>query len=132
VQIFDQTRAFKLLQMINFLTEQFSNYYERRLDDFSSNRLCRPPAKYPKYEGQAIIEVSEDIFDISSSKDVNLTYTVNTATAICTCNEWEAGKMCKHLHYVFTRRKTSTSARSYNVNDFRGLLYCVATDNVMP
>jgi len=30
------------------------------------------------------------------------------------------------------RRKTSTSASSYNVNDFRGLPFCVATDNATP
>jgi len=127
VQIFEQTCAFKLLQMVHFVTEQFPAYYERRLEDFSSNRVCRPPAKYPKYEGQAIIEVSDDIYEISSSKDMNLTYTVNTATTICTCNEWEAGKMCKHLHYVFTRRKMSTI--SNNANDFKGVLYGAASGN---
>jgi len=116
--------------MVNFLTEQFSTYYKRRLEDCSSNRQCRPPAKFPKYEGQAIIEVSEDIYDIVSSKDMNVFYTVNTATTICTCNEWETGYMCKHLHYVFTHKKAITAVN--NINDFSGLMYRVATGRTTP
>jgi len=111
--------------MLDFLSYLFSAYYERRLEDLSSYRLCRPIAKYPEYKGEAIIEVSDDVYEVTFNKDVNVMNTVNTATTMCTCHEGETAKMCKHLHYVFTLRKASTAAPSNYLNDFKGLIHRV-------
>lgn len=111
--------------MTHFLTEKFSSYYERRLLDYAHNRLIRPAVKYPAYSGQLITRVTDDIYEIESSKRDGTVYVVNTAACMCTCYAGQTGKVCKHIHYV--SKETNCDRVSYRLTDDRELMYIVAT-----
>ena len=97
--------------------------------DLSANRLQRPPKTFPKYEGQQIVAISEDVFQVESSQNVD-NYMVNIATNICTCHEGCTGKMCKHMFYVLSRQPDAD--RHYHLNDSRELMYLVACGHQAP
>lgn len=132
LQIFQRTRAFNLVQLVDFLSERFSAYYVRRLLDFASNRKQRVAAKFPPYTGQQVRRISEDIYDVASSKKDGTIYSVNMATVMCTCADGSSGKICKHVHYVLTESQDASFTIGYNFCDNRNLFYEVATGNSAP
>jgi len=112
--------------MTHFVTERLSTYYERRMLDYANYREPRLlTKKFPSYEGQHIALVSEDIYEVESSKTEELRYTVNVAACLCTCYEGATGKLCKHIHYVVTERNLNTRD-NYHLGQNRYLMYFVA------
>ena len=115
--------------MVHFMTDRFPAYYQRRAMDFANNTISqRTSARFPPYEGQQVLELSEDVYDMASSKIDGTTYTLNTATATCTCQNGNAGKLCKHLHYMFAQR----NAANYHFNEQRELMYVVSSGEPAP
>jgi len=117
--------------MVDFITERLSSYYERRLLDYANNRRPRLLTKYPDYEGQCITLISEDVYEVASSREADLYYTVNVAACMCTCYEGCTGKACKHMHYVRTVLDLDCS-RSYHLADQRERMYYVACGKASP
>src|SRR6218665_957560 len=114
------------------MTERFSGYYVRRLLDFASNRKQRVVAKFPPYTGQRIERMSDEVYDVASSKQDGTVYTVNIATVMCTCFAGSAGKCCKHVHYVLTETQHLSQSVSYHFSDKRSLFYEVAIGSPAP
>jgi hypothetical protein len=131
--IFQRTRTFTLMQMLDFLTERFCAYYERRLLDYIRGGQQRAPSKFPPYANQRIVQITEDVFEVSGDDNDGCVYCINIATAMCTCNDATLGKLCKHIHYVFTHltflEPPSTGDQDDNKNE---LMYLVAVGSPSP
>lgn len=95
-----------------------------------NNRVRRKSSSVPEYNGQHITRVSDDVYEIEST-DRSKIYTVNLAVAICTCNDGETGKICKHLHHIFDY-SIKTAATRYFFSDNRALFYKVACGREAP
>jgi len=123
---------FNILQMVHFLNERFSSYYEKRLIDFSNNRPQRIISEFPSYSGQEITALSSDVYEVVSSKYDGSVYVVNVAAALCSCHEGQSSRPCKHLHYVNVQRNHDGSGNSYQTQDCKELMYVVACGHKPP
>jgi len=124
---------FNILQMVHFLNERFSSYYEKQLIDFSNSRPQRIISEYPPYSGQEITALSSDVYEVVSNKCDGSVYVVNVAAAICSCHEGRSNRPCKHLHYVNVQRNhDSSSGNICQSHDCGELMYIVACGSKPP
>jgi len=76
--------------------------------------------------------MSDEVYDVASSKQNGTVYTVNIATVMCTCFAGSTGKCCKHVHYVLTEMQHLSQSVSYHFSDKRSLFYEVAIGSPAP
>jgi len=76
--------------------------------------------------------MSDEVYDVASSKQDGTVYTVNIATVMCTCFAGSTGKCCKHVHYVLTETQHLSQSVSYHFSDNRSLFYEVAIGSPAP
>lgn len=100
-KIFERTRAFNIVQMVDFLVMRFSKYYEGKLLEASYNRLSSlsKVKKFPARLNEEITKVSENVYRVESSTG-SKTYEVDTLACCCTCTVGINGKPCKHQFWV--------------------------------
>ena len=111
------------------MATKVSGFYERRILDYANNRSVRLLAKFPAYEGQEIRQIGQDTFEVSSSKNNDIKYTVNLSSVSCNCAVGCTLALCKHVHYVYTEQR---HAREPDCVVFRELMYLVATGETVP
>src|SRR6218665_2975427 len=90
--------------------------------------LCETPPRLR----QRIERMSDEVYDVASSKQDGTVYTVNIATVMCTCFAGSTGKCCKHVHYVLTETQHLSQSVSYHFSDNRSLFYEVAIGSPAP
>ncbi|XP_033098950.1 uncharacterized protein LOC117102680 [Anneissia japonica] len=101
-----RTKAFNILQLLDFIFTRLETYYERKIIDIANNRLdvvkmSRFMPTDPKIEN--IIQISDSEFLVSSETNQDQTYTVNITVSMCTCHVGCRGAPCKHQAAVVKR-----------------------------
>jgi len=126
-KFFEKTRAFNIVQMVDFLIVRFSCYYERKLLDASHNRLnCLfMLLKFPPHQSEEVTKLSESVYIVGSSTGKK-TYEVDTLACSCTCTLGFNGKACKHQFWV-VQSEFVVEMCTMNTPTCRKLWYLLAT-----
>nr|XP_054755233.1 uncharacterized protein LOC129261196 [Lytechinus pictus] len=138
-QILERTKAYNVIQLVDFIVTRLETYYERRLIDICNNRLDRvlqsrflpSIATGSEIDPNKIVrlEDSQNVFLVPSETDDTTTYMVDTALGVCDCRKGMAGGPCKHQYLVIKKFNIQCCWNFISVNDLsmRTLLYEVAT-----
>ena len=108
--VFKRIKAYNLIQVFEFIANNFEMYYERRLLAVAYNRMARYIALHYKGLGASKVD-TEDIMKLDEnnlyharSKKTGNNYTVDTDKWTCTCSVgrtgYPTGEPCKHQHAV--------------------------------
>lgn len=104
-KMFVRTRAFNVVQLLDFILTRFEAYYERRFIDVTNNRLDMTLSKrfLPtscNIEQDNITKMSETLYRVQSESQEDTTYFVDTTLSLCTCFVGKTGAPCNHQHAV--------------------------------
>ncbi|XP_041461611.1 uncharacterized protein LOC121412915 [Lytechinus variegatus] len=101
-QILERTKAYNVIQLVDFIVTRLETYYERRLIDVCNNRLDRvlqsrflpSIASGSEIDPNKIVrfEDSQSVFFVPSETDDTTTYMVDTALGVCDCRKGMTGK----------------------------------------
>uniref|UniRef100_T1JC37 SWIM-type domain-containing protein n=1 Tax=Strigamia maritima TaxID=126957 RepID=T1JC37_STRMM len=130
--ILGRTKAFSIIQLIDFVTKKLELYYQQRILSVAYNRL-RPDmlSKLTTMRSQLtnndIHKLNDEEYQVNSEKKNGVVYNVNTAIGTCTCYVGCTGKLCKHQWAVINY--CNATIENYTVNDIRQRqqLYSIAT-----
>ncbi|XP_014775784.1 uncharacterized protein LOC106873077 [Octopus bimaculoides] len=138
-QILERTRAYNMIQLVDFIVTRMETYYERRLIDVCNNRLDKllqsrflpDIVAGSKIDPNEIVGIanSKNLFMVPSETDDPTTYMVDIALGVCQCRKGITGGPCKHQYLVFKKLNILSCWNFIPVNDpsMRELLYEVAT-----
>lgn len=101
--ILQRCRVFNVCALIDFITTIFEKYHHRRLLDFANmrrNKLNLYSDFAKKGDTLTVIRVNSHEFNVLSSKDEKVFYTININAAFCDCVAGKGGSFCKHLYAV--------------------------------
>ncbi|KAK7088885.1 hypothetical protein V1264_024257 [Littorina saxatilis] len=100
-RIFVRTRAYNVVQLVDFLLTRLPAYYERRLMDLANGR--RDVTISRRYitgkhtiTKDMITTLGEMLFEVQSESETGKSYEVDMATEMCTCKAGLTGAPCKH------------------------------------
>ncbi|XP_076050088.1 uncharacterized protein LOC143030765 [Oratosquilla oratoria] len=136
-QILERTKAYNVIQLVDFIVTRLEAYYERRIIDVCNNRLDRvlqsrflpSVAAGCKINPDEIEQVDEDLYMVPSETDETVGYVVHLGQGVCSCKIGMTGGPCKHQYLVIKTYNAQSCWNFIPVNDpaMRMLLYKVAT-----
>lgn len=133
-KIFFRTKAFNVVQLVDFLFTRIEKVYKQKLFDVANNRWKEAvTSRYVSIanwnlQREKIIRISNQEFEVPSQERPNVMYHVNMEFATCTCNMGMNGGPCKHQHMVAKHYgMTSINVHPRNSPNLRRLFYKIAT-----
>ncbi|XP_065211061.1 uncharacterized protein LOC135839111 [Planococcus citri] len=140
-KIFHRTRAYNIIQLIDFLVTKIDPYYERKLLNFAAGRNIQTHLQ-ARYSLDVLNKKAES-FEIHGSQDndavfkvKNLTknteYVVNLELEMCTCFVGNTGGPCKHQAAVLVEKKSNTMNFFVGDEDQRRFIHELATGKTVP
>ncbi|KAH0998495.1 uncharacterized protein LOC125505058 isoform X1 [Dendroctonus ponderosae] len=105
-RIFGLMKKFNSIQMLDFVYNNFTQYYQKRLLDASTNRpiqnvLSPETTLIPGDILHNIKTLSEDIYWVPSTKNSEVFHVVNGEALDCTCIYKRSLEMlCKHIEWI--------------------------------
>jgi hypothetical protein len=112
-KVLHRTKAFNVLQLIDFIVTRLEVHYQCRLVDVANNRLdvsrtSRVIASNSAIDITSIKKLENDTYEVPSEKSPEVTYTVNMSVGCCTCYVGHTGGPCKHQSAVVMAFKIQT------------------------
>lgn len=102
--ILERCKVYNGMALITFVTTVLEEYHIKRLLKFANGRVTKPSISYmnfmKKSKDLTVIDVSHNIYHVTSSSDEQLLYSVNIESESCDCPEGFSGKFCKHIFAV--------------------------------
>jgi len=134
-KVLNRSKAFNVLQLLDFVVSRMDDHYRCRLIDIANNRMdvsrtSRFVASQCSINLESIRQVENDLFEVPSEKTPRLTYCVDMSVGCCGCPVGTTGGPCKHQSAVLLAFKLpSWNFLPTTANDagHRQLLYIVAT-----
>uniref|UniRef100_A0A6P7GQX5 Uncharacterized protein LOC114345697 n=1 Tax=Diabrotica virgifera virgifera TaxID=50390 RepID=A0A6P7GQX5_DIAVI len=133
-KILHRTKAFSIVQMFSFLTENLHNYYTRRLTDLINNRSESLAKKYlikiEKIKNFEYTAITDNFYKVTSGENE---YFVNTEVELCSCNIGCTGAPCKH-QYGVVKTFNLTSQQFIPTADvhMKSVLHKIVNDTEVP
>lgn len=97
-----------IIIVVHFVIEEMSSYYERRLVNFAHFRDTRQNLYFEKVMKKAedvradlIEQISENLYSVRSATKADVTYVVDVAVGICSCDFGLTGRFCKHQAAIY-------------------------------
>ena len=132
--ILARTKAFNLVQLLDFVVCRMDLYYQRRILDAANNRLqslrYRRAAKETYTDPSAVKQLAHSMFEVKSQSMTGVVHSVDMDVEICSCHVGLTGCWCKHQAAVAAKFNLATSNQVPRCSpELRHLLYSVATGN---
>lgn len=133
-KIFYRTKAFNVVQLVDFLFTRLEKVYEQKLLDVANNRwknsLTSRYVSVTKWDlpKNKITQVSSHAYVVPSQSKPDMTYHVDMETAMCSCPLGYNGGPCKH-QYIVAKYFSISSVNTDPVtsSSLRKLFYKIAT-----
>jgi len=136
-KVLQRTKAFNVLQLIDFVLTRLDGHYQRRLIDAANNRLqdsgrsSRFLATSKTTDVASIHQVEADLFEVPSETSPDVTYLVDMSVGCCGCPVGTTGGPCKHQAAVLTAfKRSSWNFLPSTDTAMRQLFYTVATGDM--
>lgn len=134
-KVLNRTKAFNVLQLLDFVVTRLDDHYRCRLIDIANNRLnvcssSRFIASKCSINPDLIRQMGNDLYEVPSETTPGLYYCVDMSVGCCGCPVGNTGGPCKHQSCVmFAFNLSSWNFLPSNDIDtgMRRLLYVIAT-----
>ncbi|CAG9813941.1 unnamed protein product [Phaedon cochleariae] len=132
-KIFEGIKTFNLIQVVDFMINTFTSYYERSILDAAHNRIennllhqiFSPPPKRGIVAG--IQHLSDNIYLVPSEKNSDDLYIVSSEVLICTCSQGKNIFVCKHIGWICCYLKPEKFIEKTDSEKLRRKYYFIAT-----
>ena len=104
--ILKRLKAFNIISLMNFITQNLEEHYSSKLLLFVYDRERKPylayktklnlGEKYLNLLEESIVVLDENLYQLTSSSNTNKSYTVDSTAGVCTCYAGSQGSFCKH------------------------------------
>lgn len=131
--VLERTKTYSLVQLFFFIVHDLDAFYEMKILDVAANR---PPQYLKKRFGitkkqketlqYKAVQSSNSLYLVHNSLNNN-TYTVDLDTGICSCQQGNTGKPCKHQIFVAKDLKKDLDLCLQVTEEARKKLKIVAT-----
>ena len=136
-KVLQRTKAFNVLQLIDFVITRLDGHYQRRLIDAANNRL-QDTSRSSRYlatgkatDAASIRQVEPDLFEVPSETSPDVTYLVDMSVGCSGCPVGTTGGPCKHQAAVLTAfKRSSWNFLPSTDTAMRQLFYTVATGHM--
>lgn len=135
-KILSRVKTFNIIQLTDFYSTKYVQYYEKQLLDLATNHQGRcilwgkntiPPVNIV----EKIKKVDDNIFLVPTQTKNDLFYMVNMDVLSCVCIHGNIGKWCKHIEWL-----QSLSPELYIINEIdftlRSTFHKIATGKEKP
>lgn len=100
--ILARCKAFNSNALLEFVTDVLESYHKRRMLKHANNRVTHHDILYENFKNHSIgldvQEINVSTYYVTSSKDKQMLYTVNTTfPTFCDCHSGIGGAYCKHI-----------------------------------
>lgn len=128
----ERTKAYNLVQLVDFITTNFNAYYKQRLLDVVTNKvdIRKYTVNDKDVKPDNIKELNDFQYSVLSSSS-STEYYVDMQSFTCSCPEGYTGKICKHQSGVI-KKYNITSACNILCQDQKIILYKIATGTNPP
>lgn len=134
-KVLNRTKAFNVLQLLDFVITRLDHHYQCRLIEVANSRLyvgrsSRFTASSSSIESSAIRQLEDDLYEVPSETTAGLFYCVDMSVGCCGCPVGTTGGPCKHQAAVTLAFKLPSwhflPTADYDTG-MRRLMYIVAT-----
>ncbi|KAG9485852.1 uncharacterized protein [Eleutherodactylus coqui] len=135
---FLHTRAYSVVQLLQFLISDLGLYYERKIIDVVSGRSDQYlPSSYEinehQYKELLLKKIENGLYEVKSRRSDDVWYTVDLQLGLCECYIGRHGGPCKHQHAITFQENISCQNILPSDPETKKLLFWVATgDNNIP
>ena len=133
-RILQRTKAYSVVQLLDFLISDMNNYYIRKIVSIANGRI--PPYLSSKYtfdeeklKHLKVTETSSLSFQVDNQKSGN-SYIVDLQLDLCTCFVGRGGQICKHIQKVSLLCKKDIRLCPPKTENEREKLLFIAMGNV--
>ena len=138
--VLNRKKAFNAVELINFVVETMTEYYQRRLTDFANFRnvdqhllLEEVMERSRAVDAAAIEECGDKTFLVPSQVEPLVKYVVDTELGTCSCEYGMYGRFCKHMGAVFAAMHVPLpNFPCVTAKDRHQLAWVALGDGVMP
>ncbi|KAE8736590.1 hypothetical protein FOCC_FOCC017955 [Frankliniella occidentalis] len=120
-QVFQRVKAYNMVQMFDFMTNDLDAYIKRRITDCLNNRMVNyTSSRYfiPEDKIKSLSvhsKISDTVYEVYNSESKKK-YKVDLVTDVCSCPIGRTGAPCKH-QYFLVKTLGRTSAQFVPIND---------------
>ncbi|KAL1506184.1 hypothetical protein ABEB36_005591 [Hypothenemus hampei] len=133
-KIFEKIKKFNGIQVLDFMCNQFSQYYEKRLFDVANKRVIKcvnsddAVVKIPENAICYIQVLTEEICLVPGINNSNITFTVNNDILDCSCISKRCGeKICKHIDLITAHLRPSRFQITIDNMELKRTYYFIAS-----
>lgn len=105
-----RTKAFNVVALTEFCISMWEPYLVKKLLEYAHSRKNEANLIYERFlkktetfAAEQIEEIDDNIF-LFSSKNNNITYTINSAIGCCSCPSGISGAFCKHQFFLMKEK----------------------------
>lgn len=103
--VLQRCKAFNAVSLSCFITHSLEEFYKQKCILYANGRGFKLDLYFKKFCYKAsllnVTKETDTIFSVTSSKDKNILYTVDTLIEQCDCPAGVGGTFCKHICAVF-------------------------------
>ncbi|XP_055947982.1 uncharacterized protein LOC129981246 [Argiope bruennichi] len=107
-KVFEQTKAFNTIQLLNYIVTCLDSYYRIKLLDILHNKVTHVfrshyPDGIPTHVDNEIKQVAGNYFLVPSEQGDGKIHTVDVELNTCSCSLGMSGALCIHQYWVFQK-----------------------------
>lgn len=112
--VLHRKQAYNAIEIIDFVINEMTVYYQRRLNDFAIFRNTKNDLEFDKITklsekiNTSSIEIcGNNTFLVPSCSNPDILYAVDMETGNCSCEYGMYGKFCKHMAAIYAATKVA-------------------------
>ncbi|CAL1272262.1 unnamed protein product [Larinioides sclopetarius] len=131
-KVFEQTKIFNTVQLLNYVVTSIDLYYRIKLLDILHNKVnhifhSHYPDSIPTQIDNEIKQVAGNYFLVPSEQGDGKIYTVDVELNTCSCSLGMSGALCIHQYWVFLKIPMEMFKVGVIDDELRQRLFVVAT-----
>ncbi|GIY39884.1 SWIM-type domain-containing protein [Caerostris darwini] len=133
-KVFEQTKSFNTIQLLNFMATHLDSYYKAKLLDILHNKVihifrsCYSNV-IPSHIDREIKQVAGNYFLIPSDLTDEKIHTVDMELNTCSCSVGISGAFCIHQYWIFLKVPSEMFKVGIIDMELRQKLFVIATGN---
>ncbi|GFU11873.1 SWIM-type domain-containing protein [Nephila pilipes] len=133
-KVFEQTKSFNIVQILNYLVTRLDSYYRIKILDIIHDKMTHIlrshyPDVVPSHINQEIKQVAGNYFLVPSENGDEKMHTVDLELNTCSCPIGTSGALCMHQYWIFLKVPSEMFKVGFIDLELKQKLYIVATGN---
>ncbi|KFM69856.1 hypothetical protein X975_10502, partial [Stegodyphus mimosarum] len=129
---FEQTKAFNIVQLLNYAVTRIDSYYKTKLLDILGGKVIHIicsfyPTTIPSDIEPGIKQIAGNYFIVPSDQGDDKVYTVDVELNMCSCPNGINGALCIHQFWIFLKMSSDMFKVGYFDLEFKQKLFSAVT-----